>query len=93
MGWECLQLGLVAGFLVFPFLLWMVNFGLLWLWMRSLAGSPVPSRQAWAVGVIAVIGFLPMAIMPVKPLAGALVWLAAIALGGYAASSGYQIRT
>jgi hypothetical protein len=92
MGWECLTMGPFMSFLVFPLLLWLVNFGLLWMWLRALTGKPVPSKHAWAVAVIAVIGFLPMAIMPVKPLAGALVWLAAIVFGGYAASSGYEPR-
>jgi hypothetical protein len=81
LGYECLYLGLVLGVFITPFLAWLMNPFVWFLWVQGLRATPTNRNIWWLAGCLAVLAVLIMFYTAI-PLTGAYLWVASIALAG-----------
>ena len=81
LGYECLYYGVVFVFFITPFLAWLMNPFLWFLWVQGLWATPTNRNIWWLAGCLAVLAVLIMFYTAI-PLTGAYLWVASIALAG-----------
>ncbi len=85
-GWQCFLFGPAYFIVVWPLLCWIPNPWLFLLWLNTLRGRRTGPSGTWgAFGFsIASVAFLGM-VFSYFPHVGAILWIASMAAGGFAA--------